>query len=398
MEINQNDILGQELARLSGTELLSQQEINEARQNFIAQSETAEPEVGETNPTEQPTAPSQPNEDDEETVQLKTLFEKKTGKKYEDVTPLLSRKSFDDEVVDRFGKPLNEIEETIKNPKVIESELPTELLKKQLKYIKDGGTEKDFIQSLLMQERVAEMSHEELIKIDLKTKYPNADKAKIDILYRAEYKAPKPLDAESYSEQEVAERNEEIEAFNVRQEIKAEEIRAKITEQAVKAMEAPLQKPLTKEQLADIERRKEQGTKQAKQVFDALEKYNALEIDVVEKDEKTGKDVVSKLSYKPTKEQLEQVNYILQNPYENFYKSFVDKDGNVDAQGLIDAVTIRVVGKSAIQEMAKDFKHEGKKEFIKKELKNADFTVGEITKPTTAQKKRTEELIGHLMG
>ena len=388
MEINQNDILGQEFARLSGTELLSQQEINEARQNHIAQAETTETEVVETEEqTEKPAqvAETQASEEDEETVQLKSLFEKKTGKKY-------------DEVVDRFGKPLSEIEETVKNPKVVEAELPTELLKKQLEYIKKGGTEKDFIQSLLMQERVAEMSSEELIKIDLKTKYPNADKSKIDILYRAEYKAPKPLDADSYSEEEVAERNQEIEAFNVRQELKADEIRAKITEQAVKAMETPLQKPLTKEQLADIEKRKEQGTKQAKQVFDTLEKYKGLEVEVVEKDEKTGKDVVSKLTYKTTKEQLEQVNYILQNPYENFYKSFVDKDGNVDAQGLIDFVTLRVVGKAAIQEMAKDFKHEGKKEFIKKELKNANFTVGEIAKPTTAQKKRTDELIGHLIG
>ena len=59
---------------------------------------------------------------------------------------------------------------------------------------------------------------------------------------------------------------------------------------------------------------------------------------------------------------------------------------------------MRVVGKSAIQEMAKDFKHEGKKEFIKKELKNADFTKGEIHVPSTGQKKRTDELIDLLVG
>ena len=122
-------------------------------------------------------------------------------------------------------------------------------------------------------------------------------------------------------------------------------------------METPITKTLTKEQEADIAKRKEEGAKQAKQVFDTLDKYKALEIQVVEKDEKTGKDAVYNLTYEPTKEQREQVNFILQNPYENFYKSFVDKDGNVDAQGLIDAVTMRVVGKSAIQEMAKDFKH-----------------------------------------
>lgn len=393
MEINQNDVLGEEFARLSGQPILSQQEMNEQVQAAKIQGDEPEPPQAPEAPQETP-----PENTDEELAQFNTLFEKRIGKKYDDVAPLLNRKSFDEEAAERWGKPVNEIEETIKSPKVVEAELPTELLRKQLKFIKDGGTEKDFIQSLLMQERVSEMSHEELIKIDLKAKYPNADKAKIDILYKAEYKAPKPLDPDSYTEEEVAERNEEIEAFNVRQEIKAEGIRESIAKSAAKAMETPITKTLTKEQEADIAKRKEEGAKQAKQVFDTLDKYKALEIQVVEKDEKTGKDAVYNLTYEPTKEQREQVNFILQNPYENFYKSFVDKDGNVDAQGLIDAVTMRVVGKSAIQEMAKDFKHEGKKEFIKKELKNADFTKGEIHVPSTGQKKRTDELIDLLVG
>ena len=126
-------------AERAGMKFYSIDEINTKLASSEPATETEEEQEETTTTT---TTPAE--EPDEETKQFNTLFEKRHGKKYEEVAPLLSRKSFDEEATEKWGKPVSEIEETIKNPKSVAKELKSEYSKKLEDWLDNGGIEKDF--------------------------------------------------------------------------------------------------------------------------------------------------------------------------------------------------------------------------------------------------------------
>ena len=384
---NPSDLMERALQKVSGQPVYSHQQMQEKANQAQAANEAAEFQSltvnsGETSSTT--TAAPTSKEPDDESKTFYSLFEKHTGKKYEEAEPLLSRKAFEEEAQERFGKPLEEIEKVVKSPS---REYKSEYSKKLEEWIDNGGVEKDFHD--LQRQNWEEVSADELIKSELKAKYPNADNAKIDALFRTEYKLPKPLDPDVYSEEEVQERQDEIEAAKMRLELKAEELRQNRIAQKVKALESPLSPKLTPEQEAERQRLQEKAESNAKKVFDDFEKFKGLNLSFAEKI--NGKDVVANLSFDLEKEQREQVNYILQNPTKHFMESFFDKDGNLDSQRFIKAVTLFVAGEKAAEKMAKDLAHEKLEAHIRG-LKNANFVGAETTMPLTEQSKRNKEL------
>lgn len=376
----------------TGNPVYSAEEINQKIQDSPAPI-VEEQEIEKPN---EAAAQEAPQEVDEKTKEFYSFFETKTGKKFEEAEKLLSRKAFDEEAAERFGKPISEIEETIKSPKQVAKELKSEYSKKLEDWLEKGGVEKEFHD--IQRTDWEGMSYEDLVKADLKAKYPKADKAKIDILFRSEFKAKKPLDPDSHSEEEVAERQEEIEAFNARLEIKAEDIRESKIAQRIKALEAPIKKDEDARTPAEKERDRllaEQAQKNFDKTQELFTNYKGLELSVVEKGA-DNKDVVSSLSFELKPQQKELINQIVRDP-RMLPSLFIDKDGNMNSQEFLDAVTLAVVGKTAAAEMAKDFKHEGKKEVIKG-LKNTDFRPSEVAKPNTTSQKRTDELAAMVLG
>ena len=182
-------------AERAGMKFYSTEEISQelAKAPIVEEPETEE---------EQEVTETKAEEPDEKTKEFYSFFETKTGKKFEEAEKLLSRKAFEEEAAERLGKPYSEIEETVKSPKQATKELKSEYSKKLEDWLEKGGVEKDFHD--IQRADWEGMSHEELIKADLKSKYPKADKAKLETLYKAEFKAPKPLD-DSHTEEEIAE-------------------------------------------------------------------------------------------------------------------------------------------------------------------------------------------------
>lgn len=384
----QSDLVARALQKSSGQPVYSINEINEKLANIPAEVTETPTEVVNTETT-QSAAETQESEEDKT---FNTLFEKKVGKKYDEVKSAFERKAFEEELTERLGKPYDEVEKAVKTPN---KELKSEYSKKLEDWIENGGVEKDFHD--LQRQNWEEMAHEDIIKADLKAKYPNADKAKIDILYKSEYKMPKPLDPDTHTEEEVAERQEEIEAAQLRLELKADDIRQSKISQRVKALEAPVRNEvkLTPEQEAEQKRIKEQSNANAEKVFNDFKNFKGLTLDVAEKI--NGKDVVSKLNFDLEKEQLDQVNYILQNPTARIMEAFFDKDGNIDSAKFVKSVAQLVAGEKATEKMAKDLAHERLEAHIKG-LKNANFTTAEVVMPKTDQAKRSKELTDRILG
>lgn len=385
----QSDLVARALQKSSGQPVYSINEINEKLAETSSETKSEETIAEPINTSD---VPSEAPQESEEDRTFYTLFEKKHGKKYDEVKSAFERKAFEDELTEKFGKPYEEVEKAVKTPS---KELKSEYSKKLEDWIENGGVEKDFHD--LQRQNWEEMAHEDIIKADLKAKYPNADKTKLDVLYRSEFKIPKPLDPETHTEDEVAERNEEIEAAKILLELKADEIRQAKISQRVKALETPIVKQvqLTKEQIAEKERITAQAQANQKKVFDEFKNFKGLTVDVTEKI--NGKDVVSKLNFDLDKEQLDHVNYILQNPTERLMESFFDKDGNIDSARFVKAVTQFVAGEKAAEKMAKDLAHERLEAHIKG-LKNANFKGAEIAMPKTDQAKRSKELTDRILG
>jgi hypothetical protein len=383
---NTADLLEKSLQKVSGQPIYSYQQMQDKANQANAENEANEFQALTANSGEPSTTSATPtsSEPDDESKTFYSLFEKHTGKKYEEAQSLLSRKAFEEEAQERFGKPLDEIEKVVKSPS---REYKSEYSKKLEEWMDNGGVEKDFHD--LQRQNWEEVSADELIKSELKAKYPNADNSKIDALFRTEYKLPKPLDPDVYSEEEVEERQDEIDAAKMKLELKADELRQNRIAQKVKALESPLSPKLTPEQEIQRQRLQEKAENNAKKVFDDFEKFKGLNLSFAEKI--NGKDVVANLSFDLEKEQREQVDYILQNPTKNFMESFFDKEGNLDSQRFIKAVTLFVAGEKAAEKMAKDLAHEKLEAHIRG-LKNANFVGAETTMPLTEQSKRNQEL------
>lgn len=387
----QSDLVARALQKSSGQPVYSINEINERLAQTPAQEETVTPtEVVNTESTTTSAAPEAA--ESEEDKKFYEFFEKKVGKKWDDAKSAFERKAFEEELKEKLGKPYEEVEKAVKTPS---RELKSEYSKKLEDWIEKGGIEKDFHD--LQRQNWEEMAHEDIIKADLKAKYPNADKAKIDILYKSEYKLPKELDPDTHTEEEVAERNEEIEAAKLRLELKADEIRQSKIAQRVKALEVPVRNEvkLTPEQEAEQARIQAQAEANGKRVFEDWANTKGLTLKVSEKID--GKDVVSELSFDLEKEQRDRVDYILQNPTERLMESFFDKDGNLDSKSFIKAVTLFVAGEKAAEKMAKDLAHERLEAHIKG-LKNANFKGAEVVMPKTDQAKRSKELTDRILG
>lgn len=389
-----NDLLAQAIAKTTGA-VYTESEIEQAynTQQTEQQEEPKEPNVAATN--EAQTNEQEPKFDEKELNNFYSFFEKKTGKKYEEAESLLKRKSFDEEVSERFGKPLSEVEDVIKTPKQVAKELKTQYAKELEAWVENGGDESIFHE--IQRTDWEKMPSDDIIKSELKLKYPKADKSKIDILFKTEYKIPSPLSPDNYSEEEVAERNELIEAAKIKLELQADEIREKRINEKIKALQTPSQRPLTQEQINANKEIQERGERNAKKIFDKLDSYKGLELSIVEKE--NGKEVVSTLNYIPTQEEQKQVRHVLNNPFKNYFELFIDKDGNVDESRFVESVTLAIAGKNAMEKMAKDLAHE-KVEAIIKGLKNPNFKEQPMTSATaqTEQQKRNKELAQNLMG
>jgi len=384
----QSDLVARALQKTSGKQVYSVSEINDLMANTPENTQTEKP-VSTEKETEVSTIT--PENNDEET-QFNALFEKKVGKKYEEVKSVFDRKPFEEEISERLGKPYEEVEKVLKTP---QKELRSEYSKKLEEWIENGGIEKDFHD--LQSQRWEEMQHEDIIKADLKSKYPNADNQKLDILFKTEYKIPKPLDPDRYSEEEVAERNEEIAAAKIRLELKADEIRGVKISQRVKALEKPITKEpqLTPEQIEENKRIMAIAEENGKKVFDYLSTFKGLSLDVVENID--GKDAVFNLGYNLDKEQLDKVSYILQNPKERILEAFFDKDSKINHEAFVKAVAQLVAGSKATEKMAKDLAHERIEAHIKG-LKNANFRGAETPVLKTDQAKRNKELADKVLG
>ena len=99
----------------TGNPVYSAEEINQKIQDSPAPI-VEEQEIEKPN---EAAAKEAPQEVDEKTKEFYSFFETKTGKKFEEAEKLLSRKAFDEEAAERFGKPISEIEETIDRKSVV---------------------------------------------------------------------------------------------------------------------------------------------------------------------------------------------------------------------------------------------------------------------------------------
>ena len=324
------------------------------------------------------------------------FFEKRIGKKEDEVKSLLSRKSLDEEVQERVGRPLAELEELVKNPpKSVEFE--RDLLKNHQDYLRAGGTEAEWRKSLVAQERLSEMGHDELVKHGLKLKHPGLAPEKINLMFKSQYKIPAPFDPDRYTEQEVADRNEEIEVANLRLEVEAEEIRKAEMAKAVKAMESPIsrEKPLAPEVLAKQEAERKEAAALMNEARSKLTARKGLEIEITEGEK--GKETVSKVTYDLSPEEKKVAENILKSP-DSFFWSMFTEDGKLDPGKWEKTAALIAGGERAIERMATDYAHAKLEAYIKG-LNNATFKPGEMRlAPTTDQKQHNKELSDKMLG
>lgn len=389
---NPNDIQERAFAKATGQEIIGRGE------EFTQPPQSSEAIINEDDPAlgAPPAADQIQGDDPKELEVYNKFFEKRFGKKEDEVQSALSRKPFEEEATDRFGRPIAEVEDYIKNPpKSVEFE--TDLLKSHQAFLKAGGTEADWRKSLILQDNLGQMSHEDLAKHGLKLKHPELAPEKINTLFKSQYKIPSPLDPKSYTEDEVAERDEEIEVAKLRLEVDAEDIRKAELAKSVKALEEPVPRGTKKtaEQIAkeDADRKEAVGLMtEAKNKLTALK---ALEVDVVEGDK--GKEITAKVSYELTPEEKKVAENIIQTP-EAFFWSMFTKEGKLDPGKFAETAALIAGGKKAIERMATDYAHVKLEAYIKG-LNNANFKPGEMRlAPTTDQGKRNKELADKQMG
>jgi len=362
--------------------------------------QSGEGRIDENNPvlgTPAATSAAQVQDDPKELEVYNKFFEKKFGgKKEEEIQAALTRKPFEEEATDRFGRPIAEVDDYIKNPpKAVEFE--TDLLKSHQAFLKAGGTEADWRKSLVIQDRLGEMSHDELVKHGLKLKHPELTPEKINTFFKAQYKIPAELDPNNFSEEEVAERNEEIEMAKLRLEVDAEEIRKSELAKSVKALEEPVSRGTKKtpEQIAKEDADRKEAIALMTESKNKLTALKAIEVDIVEGEK--GKEITAKVSYELTPEEKKVAENIIQTP-EAFFWSMFTKEGKLDPGKFAETAALIAGGKRAIERMATDYAHVKLEAYIKG-LNNANFKPGEMRlAPTSDEAKRNKELADKQMG
>ena len=316
-------------------------------------------------PTPTSAAPVQETEEQKKEAELfNSLFEKKyPGKKLGDLDGLFSRKPFETEAQEKFGRPVEEVDTFLKNPPPAVPKLKTPLLQQHFDFVEAGGTEEQWEEKLALKKSLGKMSHEDLVMFDLQRENPTLEADDLQSLFNNMYKIPKELDPEKFYAEEVADRLEEIKQAKVRIKVQGEKIRVAETAKAVEALKTPVsnRRELTAEE-------REAGIQVKKSVFDKFAATKGVSIEVVEGEK--GKETRSNLSFDLRPEQRQVAEQILNSPT-GFFDACT-KDGKLDPEKFVMAATLVAGGIEAVETIAVDLANAKLAAFIKG-LKNANF-------------------------
>lgn len=334
--------------------------------NEILEKQPAETPIVETpeTPTEQVETPS---EQPTETPAVVTETPTKTWKdEFFENTGL----QFSDEVVTKLKS----------EPKTYE--FKSELAKRLEEIVPKGISEKDFLK--IQSVDWDEVTPESGMKSILAEQHKDLTKDEIEILFNRKYKIPKPLDPDTHTEDEVAERDYDIKAAQIQLKSKWAQYREQKKAEQIKFGEP---KQPSKEDLDAEAKRQELANKNYKNTIDAFEKSDAITMEVKDGEE------VRKLTYKLNADEKAKAKYILERPHERFLELFFDKDGNINSNDFVETVYSIVGGKKLREALARDYAGELMGLDVM-QRKNIDFTKRQqnATPTLTGKEKAVDEL------
>ena len=216
-----------------------------------------------------------------------------------------------------------------------------------------GGTREEYLK--IHSTDWTKVSHDDLLKLNLKKQYEGLSDEDLDALYQDTYRT----DEEKYPELT----EQQIKIANIKKQTDAEKLRKEFISQQ-SAATAPASVIEAEKQKADAERKAaEVQAKWEVDVSKSIKDFSALDGKT-----KTTTGLEVEYKYEPTKEQKSELQAVLKDPNSIFDK-YLNKDGKVDFKTLERDMFILKNMDTVLESVASS----AEAAFVMKNLKNTDF-------------------------